>query len=195
MAICPNYTISYLLFVKKEYNFFYFKGEARHMWRASAIPFQKREEPPRPERRVITRVDAAIPLTIRLVGTAIAPPPLFVETANISPRGLSIVIRIRIKVKAGRVSIQEEVENSAKMVKYLLLRDRILGVGINILPQGGSIDAMGTVKWHVRSVSKGLYSVRAGILLDEIDWAHKREWFEFLTAVYQFLACLELRRG
>jgi hypothetical protein len=165
------------------------------MRRPSAIPFLKREEPPRPDRRVITRVDTAIPLTIRLVGTMIAPPPLFVETANISPRGLSVIIRIRIKVEGGRVSIQEEVENSAKMVKYLLLKDRIVGVGINILPQGGSIDAMGRVKWHVRSVSKGLYSVRAGILLDEIDRAHRREWLEFLMAVYQFLACLEPRKG
>jgi hypothetical protein len=166
------------------------------MWRVSAIPFRKRrEEPPQPERRVIMRVDAAIPLTIRLVGTAITPPPLMVETANISPRGLSIDLKIRIKVQGGRVSIHEEVENSAKMVKYLLLQDKILGIGIKILPQGGSIDAMGRVKWFVRKVNKGLYSVRAGIVLDEIDRAHKREWFEFLTAVYQFLACLEPRRG
>jgi hypothetical protein len=118
-----------------------------------------------------------------------------VETANISPRGLSIIINIKIKVEHGRVSIQEEVENSAKMVKYLLLRDKIVALGINILPRGGSIDAMGRVKWHARSLSEGLYSVRAGILLDEIDRAHKREWLEFLTAIYQFLACLEPRRG
>jgi hypothetical protein len=165
------------------------------MWRPSAIPFRKRGEPLRPDRRVITRVDAAIPLTIRLVGTMVPPPPLMVETANISPWGLSFIIKIRIKVEHGRVSIYEEVENSAKMVKYLVLQDKILGVGIKILPRGGSIDAMGRVKWHVRSVSKGLYSVRAGIVLDEIDRAHKREWLEFLTAIYQFLACLEPRRG
>jgi hypothetical protein len=75
------------------------------------------------------------------------------------------------------------------------LQDKILGIGINILPQGGSIDAMGRVKWHVRKVSDGLYTVRAGILLDEIDRAHRRQWFEFLTAIYQFLACFEPRRG
>jgi hypothetical protein len=165
------------------------------MWRPSAIPFTKREEPPRPDRRFIKRADTAIPLTIKLVGAAIAPPPLMVETANISPRGVSVIIKIKIKVEHGRVSIHEEVENSAKMVKYLLLRDKIVALGINILPRGGSIDAMGRVKWYARSLSEGLYSVQAGILLDEIDRAHKREWLEFLTAIYQFLACLEPRRG
>ena len=165
------------------------------MWRAHPIPVLKREEPPQPERRLIKRADTAIPLTIKLVGPVTAPPPLVVETANISPRGLSVVLKIRIKVKGGRVSIQEEVENSAKMVKYLLLQDRIVGVGINILPRGKSIDAMGTVRWHARKASEGLYTVRAGILLDEIDRAHRRKWLEFLTAIYQFLACLEPIRG
>jgi hypothetical protein len=162
------------------------------MWSVKRIPVLE----PMPERRVINRVHTAIPLTINPVGAVGAPPPITVQTADISPRGVSTIITIRIlKVEDGQVSIQEEVKNSAKMVKHLLVEDRIFGLGIHILPQGGSIDAMGTVKWHVRSVSKGLYAVRAGIFLDEIDRAQKKEWFYFLRAIYEHLACFEPRRG
>jgi hypothetical protein len=153
----------------------------------STHPAPERE--PVPERRVINRVHTAIPLTIGLVGEAGAPPPVTVHTANISPRGMSTVIKIRIREQDGRVSIHEETKGSAKMVKYLLSADRILGLGIHILPRGGSIHAMGTVKWHASGVSKRLYAVKVGIFLDEIDRAHKKEWFDFLRAIYQHLAC------
>jgi hypothetical protein len=144
---------------------------------------------PVPERRVINRVHTAIPVTIQLAGAAGPPPPITVQTADISPWGVSTVINIRIKERDGRVSIHEETKGSVKMVKYLLSEDRIVGLGIHILPQGGSIHAMGTVKWHASSVSKRLYAVRVGIFLDEIDRAHKKEWFAFLRAVYEHLAC------
>lgn len=144
---------------------------------------------PVPERRIINRVHTAIPLTINLVGEAGAPPPVTVQTADISPRGMSTVINIRLKEKDGRVSIHEETKGSAKMVKYLLSQDRIVGLGIHILPQGGSIHAMGTVKWHASSVSKRLYAVRVGMFLEEVDRVHKKDWFDFLRAIYQHLAC------
>ena len=154
---------------------------------------------PVPERRVINRVHTAIPVTINLVGEAGAPPPVTVQTVNISPWGMSTVINIRIKEHDGRVSIREETKGSAKMVKYLLSQDRILGLGIHILPQGGSIHAMGTVKWHASRVSKRLYAVRVGIFLDAVDRAHKKAWFDFLRAIYQHLACfypeLEDKKG
>jgi hypothetical protein len=79
------------------------------------------------------------------------------------------------------------------MVRYLLVEDRILGLGIHILPQGGSIHAMGTVKLYARSLSKGLYAVRAGIFLDEIDRADKKVWLEFLKTIYQFLVGIGYR--
>jgi len=163
----------------------------RSMSSANPVPVTE----PVPERRVINRVHTAIPLTISIAGAAGAPPPITVQTANISPRGVSTIIKIRLKVENGQVSIHEEVKDSAKMVKYLLSEDRIVGLGINILPQGGSIHAMGTVKWHARSVSRGLFSVRAGILLNEIDRAHKKEWLEFLRAIYQHLACFYREGG
>jgi len=162
------------------------------MWEPNPIPVTELV----PERRAIDRVHTAIPVTINLVGTVGPPPPITVHTADISPRGVSTIIQLRIlKVADGKVSIHEEVKNSAKMVKHLLVEDRIVGLGIHILPRGGSVNAMGTVKWHARKLSEGLYSVRAGIALDEIDRADKREWFYFLRGIYEHLACFEPRRG
>ena len=165
------------------------------MWKSNSVPLSKSKEGPQPERRVINRVHTAIPVTINLIGAVGPPPPVTVQTANISPQGLSTIIQIRIKEKDGRISIHEEIKDSSKMVRYLLLKDKILGLGIHILPQGGSIHAMGTVKWYARSLSKGLYSVRAGIFLDEIDRADKKEWFDFLRAIYEHLACFYRELG
>ena len=148
-----------------------------------------------PDRRAIRRAETAIPLTIKLLGIAASPPPITVETANISPQGLSIVIKVKIEADRGRLSIQENGKNAAKIAKYLLLDNRTLALGINILPQGRSIKAMGKVKWYNRSFSKGLYSVKAGILIEKIEREHKKEWLEFLAAIYRFLECLELKKG
>lgn len=160
------------------------------MWEPRVIRVAESEEGPQSERRLITRVHTAIPVTVTVVGEGGAPPPTTVQTDDISPRGLSALITIRIvKVENGRVSIQEKVKNSARMIKHLVVQDRIVGLGIHILPQGGSVHAMGTVKWHARSESKGLYSVKAGIALDEIDRVDKKEWFLFLRAIYEHLTC------
>jgi hypothetical protein len=173
------------------------KGKVReeHMWREKPIPISKSEKNPQPERRAVKRVYTAIPLTINLVGEGGAPPPITVQTTNISPQGLSTLIKIRIKKNDGRISIHEEIKNSAKMVRYLLMEDKILGLGIHILPQGKSVNTMGTVKWYARSLNEGLYTVRAGIFLDEIDRADKKEWFDFLRSIYDFLACFYREGG
>jgi hypothetical protein len=141
---------------------------------------------PVPERRVINRVHTAVPVTINIIGGAA---PVTVQTSNISPRGMSTLITIRMRERNGRVSIHEETKGSARLVKHLLSKDRIVGLGFRIMPQGGSIDAMGTVKWYASRVSKRSYAVRVGIFLDEIDRAHRHEWFSFLRAIYEHLAC------
>ncbi|MBN1253655.1 MAG: hypothetical protein JXA50_00055 [Deltaproteobacteria bacterium] len=165
------------------------------MWRQNPITATENSEISQSERRVISRVHTAIPLTINFAGTMGAPPPVTVQTADISPKGLSTIITLRIvKVKDGQVLIQEEVKNSAKMIKYLLT-NRIVGLGIHILPQGGSVHAMGTVKWYARNVNDELYSLKAGIVLDEIDRADKREWFYFFRAIYEHLACFHREGG
>ena len=146
------------------------------------------------ERRKTKRADASIPLTIKLLGTALSPPPIAVETANISPQGLSIVIEIKIKVTQGRFAVRED-KASLQLVQYLLLSNKRLQLELNILPLGKSIQATGKVKWYDRSLGEESYSVRAGILIEEMEQEHKGEWLEFLDTIHQFLACLEPRKG
>ena len=146
------------------------------------------------ERRKAKRADTTIPLMIKLLETAASPPPITVETANISPQGLSIVIKIKINVEQGRLVVQEE-EASLQMVQYLLLSNKRLKLELNILPQGKSIQATGKVKWYDRSLSKGFYVVRAGILIEEMEQEHKEEWLEFLGTIYQFLLSLGHSEG
>jgi len=146
------------------------------------------------ERREAKRVDTAIPLTIRLLGSSLSPPPITVETDNISPQGLSIVIKIKTRVNNGRLSI-EGGENAQKLVKYLLLDNKHLELGINILPRGESIHARAKVRWCYRNVQEGCYYVKAGVLIEQMDSEHKEEWAEFLRTIYQFLVCLEPKEG
>lgn len=146
------------------------------------------------ERREDKRMVAAIPLTIRLLGSSFSPPPLTVETDNISPQGLSIIIKIKTRLHNGRLSI-EGGENAQKLVKYLLLDNKQLDLGINILPQGKSIHARGKVRWCYRNVQEGCYYVKAGVLIEQMESRHKEEWSEFLRTIYQFLTCLEPKNG
>jgi hypothetical protein len=144
------------------------------------------------ERREARRLDAVIPVTIALVGTPLSPPPIIVETEDISPQGLSVVIKIKTRLDQGRLVI-EGGENSQKMVKYLLLDNKQLALGINILPRGESLHAIGKVQWCYRNVEEGCYYVKAGVLIEEMDGRHRERWLEFLRASYQFLASLEPR--
>lgn len=146
------------------------------------------------DRREARRVDTAIPLTIALLGTPISPPPITVETSDISPQGLSIVIKIKTRLEQGHLVIDGG-DNSKKMVKYLLLDNKQLALRINILPQGKSINAIGKVRWCYRNVQEGYYYVKAGILIEEMEGRHREQWSEFLRASYQFLASLEPREG
>lgn len=141
------------------------------------------------ERRETRRLDTAIPVSIALVGTPHSLPPIIVETADISPQGLSVVIRIKTRMEDGRLVI-EGGENSKKMVKYLLLDNKQLALGINILPEGKSILAIGKVRWCYRNVQEGCYYVKAGVMLEEMDGRHRERWLEFLRASYQFLESL-----
>jgi hypothetical protein len=147
---------------------------------------------PMPERRLNKRADTAIPLTIKLWGLSTPPPPITVETDNISFQGLSIAIKIKTQFEQGRFSIPGG-EDSIKMAQYLLLENKRLELGINILPQGESIHAMGLVKWYNRWFRKGLYYLRAGVFLEEMEKKDKEEWLEFLKTIYHFMVGLGYR--
>jgi hypothetical protein len=144
---------------------------------------------PPPERRGLKRVHAAIPLTIQLLGNPMPPPPVSVETDTISPQGVSIVIPIQTQFERGRFFIPGG-EDSIRMAQYLLLHNKQLNVGINILPNGGSIPALGTVKWYRRSFNKGLYLVRAGIFIDQMEAEHSDQWMEFIITLSNFWSSL-----
>jgi hypothetical protein len=143
---------------------------------------------PEGERRQNERMHAAIPLTIEILGTPLPPPPLTVETNDISLQGLSIIITIKTKSEQGRLSIQEG--EDPKLVKYLLLDNKRLQLGINILPQDQGIPAIGRVKWCYRSLDRDCYYVKAGIMIEEMERKYQERWFEFLKTVYQFMVGL-----
>jgi hypothetical protein len=142
-----------------------------------------------PERRHAIRLDASIPLTIRLIGGSQFSPPITVETGNISSEGLSISIRIQTMREHGRLTIPGG-DSSLKLVHYLWLDNKSMIVGINILPQGRSIQAIGRVKWYARRLQGDRYDVKAGLLMEWMEREHRGEWKEYLSAVYEFMKCL-----
>lgn len=142
------------------------------------------------ERRKHKRLDISVPLSIKLLGTTTSPPPINVETGNISLDGLLIVIKIKIMVKHRLPPIQE-VEDSIKLLSSLLLKDNTLGLEINVLPKGRSIKGIGKVMWYDRYLSEGFYHLRAGIFLEEMEREYKEKWHEFLKIVYPILFYLE----
>jgi hypothetical protein len=158
------------------------------------MPISMIKKIPIRERRRLKRVHAGIPLKIQLIGNPLPPPPVSVETDTISPQGLSIIIPIQTQFERGRFFIPGG-EDSISMAQYLLLHNKQLNLGITILPQGGSIPALGTVKWFTRSFDKGLYEVRAGVFIDTMEAEHTNQWLEFLTALSQFWSSLGPSRG
>lgn len=138
------------------------------------------------ERREAQRVYTPLLVTVTLLGTPFSPPPIVVETADISPGGISIVLKIKTRQEGGRLVIDDE-EGARKMVKYLLLDNKQLAMRIHILPGGGSIDAIGRVRWCYRNVQEGYYYVKAGVLIEEMQGDDRRRWQEFLRAIYEFM--------
>jgi len=146
------------------------------------------------ERHAAKRLQTAIPVTVKLLETALSPPPITVETEDISPQGLSLVIKIKTRLEQGRLAI-EGGEDACKMVKYLLLDNKQLALDINILPHGGSLRATGTVRWSYRNVEEGLYYVKAGVAIEQMGREPRARWLEFLRTTYQLMACLEASEG
>ena len=164
------------------------------MWRLNPMSISMTKKILPPECRGLKRVHAAIPLTIQLLGNPMPPPPVSVETDTISPQGVYIVIPIQTQFERGRFFIPGG-EDSIKMAQYLLLHNKQLHLGITILPRGGSIPALGTVKWYRRSFDKGLYLVRAGVFIDQMEAGHSDQWLEFIITLSQFWSSLGPKRG
>ena len=136
------------------------------------------------ERRKHKRIDISIPLSIKLQGAPTSSPPINVEITNISLDGLSLVIKIKIRRKNTWLSI-EEGGDSKKKIPYLLLKDKVLELGIKILPGGRMIKARGKVTWYKRKLRGEFYYLRAGIFIEEMENEDREKWLEFLRTVAQ----------
>jgi hypothetical protein len=133
------------------------------------------------ERRKAKRLDAPIPVTIRIIGGIRSAPPITAETESISLKGLTIAIKILAPSVTGSASAGE----SKDMTQYLFLSKKRLKLEIAILPRGKSIPAIGRVAWCDRSLRGDFYDVKAGILIEEMEYEHKEAWAEFLKTIYE----------
>jgi hypothetical protein len=138
------------------------------------------------ERRQDQRVDISVPLTIKIIGAAQSVQPLTAETNNVSLKGLSI----GIKIKAPSAQGHHAVEERGGLNQYLFLSNKRLKLEINILPGGRSIPAIGKVRWYDKNWKGGAIDVRAGIVIEEMEYGHRVAWADFLRALYQFLISL-----
>lgn len=139
------------------------------------------------ERRKFRRWKIFIPLALKMWPTATYPtsPTLVnVETNDISLEGLSVVKKIRVRLRNGLPSIHNG-EESSKLISLFLLNNKTLELGINILPKGGSIKGIGKVMWYDRCLREESYYLRAGILIKQMENEHKEKWLEFLRTVTQ----------
>jgi hypothetical protein len=133
------------------------------------------------ERRKAKRLDAPIPLTIRIVGGTRSAPQVTAEAYSISLKGLAIAIKLQAPSALELVSAGERRD----VIQYLFLSKKRLQLEIAILPKGKSIPAIGRVEWCNRTLRGGFYDVRAGILIEEMEYEHKEAWAEFLKTIYQ----------
>lgn len=136
------------------------------------------------ERRKYKRLNICVPVRIKLMGTLASPPPIDAGAENVSLDGLSLVIKIKIKRKNTWLSVNEG-EEPVKKIPYLLLKDKVLELGLKVLPRGGMIKARGKVMWYKRSLRGDFYHLRAGVFIDEIESEDREKWLEFLKTVAQ----------
>lgn len=136
----------------------------------------------------------SVPLSIRPLGTSTSPLPVTVETDNISLEGLSIAVKIKIRVKDRYLSFRE-VENAIRLLQYLLVKGKTLELGINILPKGGSIKGIGRVMWNDKGLTNEYYYLKAGLSIKGMEREQKGKWLEFLKTGYTILLCLGNRGG
>jgi len=132
------------------------------------------------ERRKFRRLDITIPLTMQLVRRSLPPPAIDVETEDIAPDGLSIIMKI--KVSDSRVAAEAK-ETLRKLTPYLVLSGRMVDLGMQILPRGATISMRGRVAWCERGLKDGWYHLRAGISIEAIAREYQEEWLEFLRTV------------
>lgn len=128
--------------------------------------------------RKFHRLSTSIPLTIRLLGIAKHPHPFNAETRNVSRKGLSVELEVRLK--NGSLLIQQA-EETIKLIPFLLLSERLVELDIKIPPRGERVRATGRVKWYDFGSREESYYFTAGIFLEKIE--DKKRWDDFIGSV------------
>ena len=129
------------------------------------------------ERRIFKRLKAPIPLSIRLLGTTKYPEPINTKTRNVSLEGLSV--ELHVMLRNGSLLIQEG-EEPVKLIPFLVLNEKMVGLDMKIPPEGESIGAIGRVIWYDFGSRVASYYFCVGIFLEKMEVEDRRKWEEFI---------------
>jgi hypothetical protein len=125
--------------------------------------------------RKFHRLSTSLPLTIRLLGVTKHPHPIHAETRNVSRKGLSV--ELEVKLKNGSLLIHQGQE-AIKLIPFLVLSDKRMELDIEIPPKGERIKATGRVRWYDFGSREKSYYFKIGILLEKIE--DRKKWEDFI---------------
>jgi len=132
------------------------------------------------KRRNFNRLTIPVPVTIRFLGVIKHSQPIIAETRNISFGGLSI--ELEISLRDGSLLIQQG-EETIKLIPFLVLNEKLVGLDIKIPPKGETIKATGRIRWYDFGSREKSYYFRAGIFLEEIEIEDRKKWKNFIRNV------------
>jgi len=132
------------------------------------------------ERRIFKRLKTSIPLSMRLLGTTKYPRPFIGKTRNVSLEGLSI--ELKVILKNGSLLIQEG-EEPIKLIPFLVLNEKMVGLDMKIPPEGENIGAIGRVIWYDFGPRRASYYFCVGIFLENIELEDRQKWEEFIKSI------------
>ena len=117
---------------------------------------------------------------MRLLGTTKYPQPINTKTRNVSFEGLSI--ELRGVLKNGSLIIKEG-EEPIKLIPFLVLNEKMVGLDMKIPPAGENIGAIGRVIWYDFGSRGASYYFCVGIFLEKMEVEDRRKWEEFIKNI------------
>ena len=132
------------------------------------------------ERRIFKRLKIPIPLSMRLLGTTKHPQPINSKTSNVSVEGLSV--KLHVILKNGSLLIQEG-EEPIKLIPFLVLNEKMVGLDMKIPPEGENIGAIGRVIWCDFGSRGASYYFCVGIFLERMKVEDRIKWEEFIKNI------------
>jgi hypothetical protein len=130
-------------------------------------------------RRRSKRLEIAVPVRIRLLGTGKHPPTIEIVTKNISPLGISIELQVNL---TNGVFFIQEGEKPVNLIPYLVLENKEVELEVSLPPHEKKVRARGRVIWYDFGSGEVSYYFRAGILffLKQMDPEERKTWEEFV---------------